>query len=188
MASLLVNSAIRNAALPISVEQYHRMAESGILVSDTELLHGVIVQKMVKSPEHTWLVQRLLEWLRGVLPANYHLRQEQPLTFSDSEPEPDLAIVAGDANAYRQIHPATASLVVEVAITSEAIDREKGLAYAAAGVAEYWLVISQKQIVECYRSPSPQGYGEVETLGIGSALRFPLVADAMLPVSEFFRR
>jgi Uma2 family endonuclease len=186
MASILENAAVRDAALPISVEQYHQMGESGIIAADTELLHGVIVKKMVKSPEHTWLVQRLLEWLRGVLPAVYHLRQEQPLTFDDSEPEPDIAVVSGSAEDFRRRHPESASLVIEVAISSEALDREKAHAYAAANVDHYWLVLPLQRTVECYRLPTPQGYGEVKIAELGDELELPLGSGGKLAVGELF--
>jgi Uma2 family endonuclease len=186
MASILENAAVRDAALPISVEQYHQMGETGIIAANTELLHGVIVKKMVKSPEHTWLVQRLLAWLRGVLSADYHLRQEQPLTFDDSEPEPDIAVVLGSAEDFRRRHPETASLVIEVAITSEALDREKGQAYAAANVAHYWLVLPHQRIVECYRTPTPHGYGEVRIVELGDELELPLGSGSRLVVSDLF--
>lgn len=186
MASILENAAVRDAALPITVDQYHQMGESGIIAADTELLHGVIVKKMVKSPEHTWLVQRLLEWLRSVLPAGYHLRQEQPLTLDDSEPEPDLAVVLGNAEDFRRRHPETASLIIEVAISSEAIDREKGQAYAAAGAPHYWLVLPLQRTVECYSSPTPQGFGEVRIIEIGDELELPLGSGGRLAVSDLF--
>src|SRR5687768_6437915 len=124
VASILDNAAVRNAALPISVEQYHRLGETGIIPQNTELLHGVIVEKMVKSPQHSWLVQRLADWLRSNLPSDCHLRQEQPLTFVDSEPEPDLAVVRGQPDDFRRQHPRTAEWVIEVAISSEDIDRQ----------------------------------------------------------------
>jgi Uma2 family endonuclease len=186
MASILENAAVRDAALPISVEQYHQMGESGIIAAETELLHGVIVKKMVKSPEHTWLVQRLLEWLRGAVPVGYHLRQEQPLTFADSEPEPDIAVVFGSPEDFRRRHPETASLVIEVAITSEALDREKGQAYAAAKVAHYWLVLPHQRTVECHRQPTPHGYAEVIIAEVGDELELPLGAGGKVTVGELF--
>jgi hypothetical protein len=82
---------VRDAVLPFSVEQYHKLGEAGIIAQDTELLRGVIVEKTVNSPEHSWLVQKLVDWLRATVPAGWHVRQEQPLTFADSEPEPDIA-------------------------------------------------------------------------------------------------
>src|SRR5690349_9249472 len=116
MASVLDNVAVRQAALPFSVEQYHKRGEAGIIPQNTELLRGVILKKMVKSPEHSWLVQRLVDWLRDGLPSGWLVRQEQPLTIEDSEPEPDIAVVRGSAEDFRRGHPRTAALVIEVAI------------------------------------------------------------------------
>ena len=111
MPSILDNPAIRQAALVVTVEQYHRLGETGVIAEKTELLKGVIVEKMVKSPLHSWLVQSLVEWLRKDLPPGLHVRQEQPLTFADSEPEPDVAVVVGSSADYRSSHPSTAVLV-----------------------------------------------------------------------------
>jgi hypothetical protein len=44
MASILDNAAVRSAALPITVEQYHRLGEAGIIPQHNELLRGVIVE------------------------------------------------------------------------------------------------------------------------------------------------
>lgn len=176
MASILDNAAVRDAALPITVAQYHQLGEAGIIAQHTELLRGVIVEKMVKSPEHSWLVQRLVDWLRTNLPPGWHVRQEQPLTFVDSEPEPDIAVVAGAPDDYRGEHPRTAALVIEVAIWSEALDREKALACAEAGVDEFWLVLPQKRAIEILSRPTPAGFAERRQAAVGeeiSAIKLP---------------
>lgn len=162
MTTLLSHPAIRELALPISVEQYHRLGEAGIIAQRTELIQGVIFEKMIKSPEHTWIVQWLVESIGEQLGKNEHVRQEQPLTLAASEPEPDLAIVAGSKSDYRTEHPRTAELVVEVAITSEALDREKAADFASAGVVEYWLVLPKTKTVEVRRQPAAGEYQELQ--------------------------
>jgi Uma2 family endonuclease len=186
VASILDNAAVRNAALPISVEQYHRLGETGIIPQNTELLHGVIVEKMVKSPEHSWLVQRLADWLRSNLPSDCHLRQVQPLTFVDSEPEPDLAVVRGQPDDFRRQHPRTAEWVIEVAISSEDIDRQKGQVYAEAGVGEYWLVLPQLRAIEFYRSPAGGHYGQSGVVRPAERLA-PAFFTAELELSQLFQ-
>ncbi len=187
MASILDNAAVRNVALPISVAQYHQLGKAGIIPQATELLRGVIVEKMVKSPEHSWLVQYLAEWLKAAAPAGWHVRQEQPLTLADSEPEPDVALVAGKPTDYRAEHPATATLVIEVAIWSEALDREKAQAYAEAGIEECWLVLPNRRAVEILTRPSATGYQGRRLAGAGEEVvleKLPsvrLVVDDLLP-------
>jgi Uma2 family endonuclease len=158
MASILDKPAIRQVVLPITVEQYHRLGSAGIIPQNTELLRGVIVEKMVKSPLHSWVVQLLSDWLRSGVGAGFCVRQEQPLTLADSEPEPDLAVVEGGPDDYRSIHPTTGRLVIEVAIASVEVDREKAALYAAAGVPEFWLVLPDQRAVEVYTGPSASGY------------------------------
>lgn len=155
---ILAEPSIRDAALPITVAQYHRLSADGIVPERTELLQGVIIEQMTKSPLHTFLVQRLAGWLAAAVPAGLFVRKEEPLTFTDSEPEPDLAVVAGAPSDYREAHPATANLVVEVAIATVGIDRAKADVYAAAGVREYWIVIPESRTVEVFREPSSTGY------------------------------
>lgn len=158
MSSILNSPAIQDAAVSITVPQYHLLGEAGAIDERTELIAGVIVRKMVKSPEHSWLVQQLAEWLRRVTPAGHVVRQEQPLTLASSEPKPDLAVVIGTPEDFRRAHPHTAELVIEVAISSEPLDREKAAIYAAAGVAQYWLVLPESGVVDAYADPAPGGY------------------------------
>ena len=90
MSTLLSDPQIRDAVVPISVEQYARMGEAGIIDEKTELIRGVILRKMNKSPLHRWTVTRIAELLGSQLPAGYFLQSEQQLGLADSQPEPDV--------------------------------------------------------------------------------------------------
>ena len=161
MSSILDNPAVSSSALRLDVNQYHKLCESGIIPERTELLSGIIVEKMGKSPLHTWTVQFLADWLQRSLASNQSIRVEQPLTFSDSEPEPDLAVVRGTRDDFMRTHPASAELVIEVAISTEQVDREKAAIYAAAGVSEYWLILPTKRTVVVHRHPTDGQYSSV---------------------------
>jgi Uma2 family endonuclease len=156
--TMLTNPAIRAAVKQISVDEYHRLSDAAIIPENTELLHGIIIQQMTKSPLHTWTVERLVDWLRAKLPKGFYVRQEQPITLVDSEPEPDVAIVVGGPDEYRKSHPSTAEIIIEVTIATVDVDREKAFAYSLAGVQEYWIVLPQQRRVEVYTAPSPTGY------------------------------
>jgi Uma2 family endonuclease len=160
MTPILDNPAVRDMAMPMSVQQYHRLSESGIVSERTELLCGVIIEKMTRSPLHVFTARLLFDWLSASVGAIRHIRQEQPLTLADSEPEPDLAVVQGAAEDYRLAHPTTADFIIEVAFTSLELDREKGAVYAAAGVPEYWIVLPDQRAIEVYTSPTAGGYGQ----------------------------
>jgi len=186
MSSILDKPAVRQAVLPIAVEQYHRLGELGIIAENTELLNGVIVEKMIKSPRHTWLVQRLADWLREAVDERHHVRQEQPLTLADSEPEPDLAVVSGPPENYRAAHPSTARLVVEVAVVSAELDREKADLYAAAGVPEFWLVLADDEAVDVYDGPSASGYANRRRYSRNDTLRPQCLPGAELNLGALF--
>lgn len=155
MTDLLEIPAIRERAARLSVEDYHRLGEMPV-----ELLRGTIIEKMAKSASHQFFVKRLYDVLSKQIPPGFVVRQEGPLTFADSEPEPDISVVEGLEESYRFIHPETAALAVEVAVSSLEIDRIKALIYAEASVTEYWIVCPAESAVEVYRQPAPSGYGE----------------------------
>ncbi|MCY2991539.1 MAG: Uma2 family endonuclease [Planctomycetota bacterium] len=187
MSSILDQPAIRHAALPITVEQYHHLSEHSIISERTELLRGVIIEQMTKSPLHTYVVQFLVKWLESVIGANYHVRKEEPLTLAESEPEPDIAVVWGTPKDYRAAHPYTAELVVEVAVTTLDLDRDKAEIYAAAGVPEYWIVVPEERAVEVFRDPSASGYGtRVRHLEPDTTLRSNSLPQVALRMASLF--
>ncbi len=185
MNSILNQSAVRDAVLPISVDQYHQLGEAGIIDERTELLRGVIVRKMIKSPQHSWFVHKLAATLAAQIGPPLLLRQEQPLSLTDSEPEPDLAIVAGTIEDFRTQHPETAELVVEVAVSSEDLDREKTSLYAEAGVGEFWLVLVQKKVVERYSEPTAAGYANCSVVGFDSRISCGCIENIEVDLTQF---
>ena len=70
-----------------------------------------------------------------------------------SEPEPDLAVVPGPMESYKD-HPTTALLIVEVTDTTLRFDRgQKASLYARAGIKDYWIINIQDECVEVLREP-----------------------------------
>jgi Uma2 family endonuclease len=91
------------------------------------------------------------------------------LPATRSEPEPDLFVFERDAP--RPYHPGTAALVIEVSVSSITRDlRVKPGPYAAAGVAEYWVVDVDARRVIVHRRPGPDGYEQFEIVGAGGTL------------------
>ncbi len=158
MVKILELPSVRRQARPIDVRTYHWMGENGLADERTELLRGVIVEKMSKSPLHSFVVNKLIGLLSLIAPAGTTLRKEDPLTLSDSEPEPDVALVAGSPADFKTRHPASAELVIEVAVSSAELDREKAAIYAEAAVKEYWLVLPEDQAVEIFSDPADGRY------------------------------
>lgn len=148
----------------ISVEQYHRMIDTGILTGTDriELLDGLLVKKMPNNPLHAGTLQLLFAILNKILPSELgHLRAQLPITLAQSEPEPDIAWVKGKELDYLQRHPGVSEILVliELADTTLKLDETtKKEVYAEAGISQYWIVNLQQKLVECFTLPSgPQG-------------------------------
>jgi Uma2 family endonuclease len=67
----------------------------------------------------------------------------------------------------RNRHPATALLVIEVAVTTHRHDAWKARRYAGAGVGEYWIVDLPGRIVTVNRDPGAVGYHHTSRHGDG---------------------
>ncbi len=142
-----------------TVEEYHKLARTGVLPSGApfELLEGWIVPKMTRHPPHDTTLDKTQEALRDRLSRAWRLRIQSAITTTDSEPEPDIAVVPGPADRYNNRHPGPSdiALLVEVADSSLLEDRnDKGRIYARAGIAVYWIVNVQQRQVEVYTDPS----------------------------------
>src|SRR4051812_5890054 len=73
-----------------------------------------------------------------------------------AEPEPDVSVVPADPDDYESGHPASAALVVEVALPRLRFDRRhKSSLYARARIADYWIVNIPDRRLEIYRDPIP---------------------------------
>jgi len=155
----------------MSVEEYHRAGETGVLSEDVELLRGILFRKMAKSPLHELVAQKLMNMLLLKVPSGFMVRPERPLTLRSSEPEPDLSVVKGMPDDWVRTHPSTAHLVVEIAITGIAVDEGKAEIYAEAGILEYWLLRPENGAVDVYREPTPEGYLSKRTFGEHDVLR-----------------
>jgi Uma2 family endonuclease len=145
-----------------TVDEYHRMIETGILTEydHVELLDGWILKMSPIGPPHATAVNLVIAALQNVLPAGWFVRAQSPVTLESSEPEPDITVVGGGIRDYLSHHPypADIDLLVEVADSTLEFDRlQKRLCYAAAGIAEYWILNLIDRRLEVFRDPGPGG-------------------------------
>lgn len=155
-------------ATPISthrwtVKQYHQMIETGILTprDRVELIQGEIVDVSPQKPVHAVLICVLADLLRERLQGNAYVRSQLPITLSDSEPSPDLAIVRGTARSYITQHPIQEDIfwLIEVSNTTLAFDLgAKAEVYAIAGIPEYWVFNCQENHLHLFREPRSGRY------------------------------
>src|SRR6266446_2991757 len=118
MSAILEIPEVRQRISRLSVGEYHRLDEFNENGRRTELIRGLVMEKMSKSPLHRIIASLLYDLLVAQLPPGYSGWKEEPLTLSDSEPEPDISITRGEKREFAAAHPSTAELVVEVAVSS----------------------------------------------------------------------
>jgi Uma2 family endonuclease len=143
----------------LSVEQYHKMICAGILTSDdpVELLEGWLIYKMPKNPRHSVTTQLTRRALEAVVPAGWYVDTQEPITLDDSEPEPDVMVVRGEARHYLDHHPGPGELALVVEVAETTLERDRGVKkrlYARAAIAIYWIVNLRERTVEVYSEPS----------------------------------
>jgi Uma2 family endonuclease len=186
MTTILEIPEVRERVSPLSVEEYHRLDEFNENGRRTELIRGILIEKMSKSPLHRSIWSRLYKMFLAQLPSGYAVWKEEPLTLADSEPEPDISVTVGAEDAFKHQHPGTAELVVEVAITSAALDRANAALYAEARVKEYWIVLAAKREVEVYRQPDNGMYRDVTVIPVNGLLACATIPGVQFRVSELF--
>jgi len=186
MQALLDNPAIRARVSRMSVETYHRIYERGVELGNVELIRGVIFDKEPKSPLHCYTIGSLRAHLTRHVPDDHYVRQSHPLTCTDSEPEPALAVVPGDPMDYSMAHPTTALLIVEIPIVSEEAARLKLGIYGEAGVPECWLVFPDTKIFERHTGLREGAYRNVQRAILPETLESTIFAGLALPPSELF--
>jgi Uma2 family endonuclease len=188
MLTILDELEIRQQAYPVTVEFYHELGRLGMIDESVELLEGVIVTKMSKSSWHEGLVRRLARLIRAVLPSGTFLSKESPITMGDSEPEPDLAVIAGDEEDFNDEHPTTALLVIEVALSTLKKDARKAAIYAAAGVQEYWIIDPDNMRLIQHLTPSAEGYVVRVVHGTDAVVVSAFLARLSVDVAALFAR
>jgi Uma2 family endonuclease len=172
-----------------TTDEYHQMIRAGVFAEDDrlELIEGEIAEMSPISPEHAGCVKRLNRLFAHTLGDRVLMSVQDPIRLGQrSEPQPDLALLRPRADYYADSHPGPddALLVVEVAETSTAYDRDvKMLMYARAGIVEAWLVSLDDKWVEVYREPSPVGYLSIRRALPGDNLAPKAFPDDPLDVS-----
>jgi Uma2 family endonuclease len=174
--------------------EYYRLGELGFFDGQrVELIEGRL---MVHSPQkslHATVVDAVDDVLGRLFGSGYLSRCQLPLDLGQIlEPEPDVAVVVGTLWQYVNAHPTSAELIVEVAETTLAYDRdEKGSLYARSGIADYWIVNLVDRQLEVYRDPRPDptalhGYAYASRTDLSrSAAVSPLaLPQAMVAVAD----
>jgi Uma2 family endonuclease len=176
-----------------SRKSYERLIDHGLLDEDDpiELLDGLLVVKEPQHSPHRTAVILTTKALERAFGDGWFVQVQSPIALdARSMPEPDVCVVRGAPRDYLT-HPEHPALIVEVADSGLRLARgRKAVAYARAGIADYWIVNFVDRVLEVYREPARpgpvrlrSGYAAVLTLRDDARIQ-PLAARAAGRVAD----
>lgn len=173
-----VESRFADERRRFTVDEVLRMVELGVLGEDEpiELLDGELVVMSPQGTSHRFVMLRLARELSAAYGEDAHVVPQVPMLADElSLPEPDVAVVRGQLDDYRDRFPTGPDmiLVVEVSNITQKADRAKAALYARAGVAEYWRLDLPSRTLELHREPADQGYGLIQVLSESDEVDVP---------------
>ncbi|MGO8688479.1 MAG: Uma2 family endonuclease [Thermoguttaceae bacterium] len=163
----------------LTLAQYDRMIAAGVFDQGQrrrlEFIHGEIREMNPIGSRHEEIVDWLTVWSVDNLPrkeVRVRIQNSIGLPALESAPEPDVAWVV--QRSYSRGRPVAEDvlLVIEVAESSLAVDTgEKADLYAAAGIADYWVVDVAAERIEVRREPLSGRYQSITTYSGNDDLR-----------------
>jgi Uma2 family endonuclease len=180
-----------------TLEEYHRLTELGFFGEGerVELIRGEIIQMTAKGTPHSVCNTQLNRELTKLLSDRATPRNQEPIILSsNSEPEPDYAIVRNRADDYLSAHPTSEDilLIIEIADSSLSYDQEVKLSlYAEDSIQDYWIFNLVENILEIYSEPyqTPQGdfgYRLKRIVLPNETISLPTFPNLILDLSKVF--
>lgn len=170
-------SALEPMAHRFTVDEVLRLAASGVLASlpDLELLDGRLIDVPPQGDDHIGVTHHLARQLRQRVEPQWAVLEEKPLRVdAHNLPEPDVQVVRLPSDqVWGTPEAADVALVVEVAVSSRAVDTHKAGIYARGGVPVYWLVDVPRREVVVWSQPERGEYTRRETVSEDAALELP---------------
>ncbi len=177
---------IRNQPLRrYSRAEYDDLVAKGAFLNErVELIFGQVVEMSPIDPSHVESTSVLNDLLLAALRGRAKVRCQAPIAATDdSEPEPDIYVTP--LGNYWRDHASRAHLIIEVAKSSLAYDRnEKALLYGISDVEEYWIVDLIHGLVEVRRDRDAGVWRTITTYRRGDTLQMLAFPDVTIAVSE----
>lgn len=174
----------------LSRARYDAMIAAGILTENDaiELLDGKLYETMAKGPKHNARISRISKLLEKRFGGKCTLFVQNSIALHEySEPEPDIAVLRPRADFYESALPEPQDILflVEVCDSTLAYDRDLKIPlYAAADVAEVWLVDVEAATITIYQQPDGNAYRSVKAYKNGDTLPFAAFPGESVDVAE----
>jgi len=176
----------------ITVDEYHRMAEVGVLAPDArvELIEGEIIDMAPIGIDHNSVVDQLNRLLVHAVGDDAIVRVQGSVRLSRiSEPQPDVVLLEPRADFYRNEFAMGADtlLVIEVSDSTLRYDRDvKVPLFAKSGVPEVWIFDLEHDSLLVYGSLSDGSYTRRDSLVRPQSMPVPSLRDVAVDLSSVF--
>jgi Uma2 family endonuclease len=191
-----MNTAMTDHRLPrhrITVDEYHRMAELGLLNEDSrvELIEGEIIDMAPIGISHNSTVDRLNRWLVTAVGSRAIVRIQGSFRLSNiTEPQPDVILLRPREDFYAAKFAAGEDtlLVVEVSDTTFRYDRSvKVPLYARHGIPEVWVVDLENGRLHFFRALVKETYTDVTATDNPGMTTLPGIKDLSVDLSRLLQ-
>jgi Uma2 family endonuclease len=178
-------------------DEFHAVCDGGLFEGrNVILVDGELLEMPAPNPPHNTAVSLADYLFKAMFAVGHVVRVQMGMELGQTtDPVPDLAVVAGDVRTYATVQPRTAVLVVEVSDSTLAYDTgDKANLYAAAGIADYWVIDVAHGRLVVFRDPRPDAgqphgatYFRQSFLGRGDSVaplaspNTPVRVDDLLP-------
>jgi|APTNR8051073442_1049403.scaffolds.fasta_scaffold20477_2 Uma2 family endonuclease len=175
-----------------TVSDFLRMDEAGVFAREArvELIEGEIVEMAPIGSLHAATVAFLHRRLVEGLGRRAVIWGQSPVVLDEfSAPQPDIAVLVPRSDHYRNSHPRPADilLMIEVADTTLAFDRDKKAPlYARSGIAELWIVDVERSAVHVFRDPQGERYASEQVVVAPPQMGIAAFPDLVVDLSGFF--
>jgi len=165
-----MSSSAVNVRHKLSVSDYYRMGDAGILQEDSrvELIEGELIDMSPIGSHHAGIVTLMLHLLNKEINDQAIVSVQNPVRLSDwSEPQPDMMLLKPRSDYYYDSHPEPSDVLVLIEVADSSIDYDRKTKlplYGQSGIQEFWIIDLNAQRLECYRQPNETGYSQCETL------------------------
>jgi Uma2 family endonuclease len=177
----------------ITVDEYYRMAEVGLLAPDArvELIEGEIIDMAPIGTDHNGVVNQLSQLFNKAV-VDLAIVQTQGVVRLDgsSEPQPDLALLVPREDFYGRAHPSPADvlMLIEVSDSTLVYDRDVKIPlYARHGIPEVWIVDLQNKELRIYRSPAEGKYVDQSVMKEPGVMLIAAVPGVKVDLSRLLR-
>jgi len=176
----------------LTADDYHRMAKAGIFAEEdrVELIEGEIIEMAPIGSQHAAYVARLQKLLEHSAGDQAIIWIQNPVVLNDqSEPEPDICLLRPRTDFYASAHPHPADvlLIIEVADTSLAYDRDVKLPlYARHGIPEVWILDLENRCLHVFTGATETGYQQTQTLIEPGLRRLGALPDCPVDLTGLF--